>query len=226
MSALDVSQLTLSTMREEKVKPKLRGVSHFLGFSAALGGLGFLMLAPAEGAQYWAGVLYGVSLCVMFGSSALYHRPMWSQAARHRLRLVDHAGIFSLIAGTYTPLAVLSAHGHWSASLTVMWAGAMGGMLFVVFNTYANRALRAAVYVVLGLWAAPMVFGLHGVLGTSRTVLLLIGSAIYILGAAVYARRWPNPRPATFGYHEVFHVMVIISAAFHYAVVIGVQYGS
>jgi len=208
----------------EKVKPRLRGVSHLFGFFAALGACGFLLLAPAEGSQYAAGVLYGASLCLMFGCSSLYHRPTWSHQARDRLRKLDHAGIYVLIAGTYTPLAVRSAQGHWSASLTVMWAGAVLGMIFAVTWSYGPRALRAATYVVLGLMAAPMLIGLNEVIGTARVGWLLVGSAVYIAGAVVYARRWPNPRPDLFGYHEVFHVMVIIAAAFHFGVVLDLQY--
>ncbi len=143
--ALEVDALS------HKVKPKLRGVSHLFGFVASLGAVLFLGLAPAHGFQYAVGVLYGLSLCVMFGSSALYHRPTWSHEARARLRKVDHAGIFVLIAGTYTPLAVFSAQGRWSPSLTMMWSGALLGMVFAVAWSYAPRVLRAAVYVVLGL---------------------------------------------------------------------------
>ena len=208
----------------DKVKPRLRGVSHFFGFVLSLGATLFLALAPATGFQYLAGLVYGASLCLMFGASALYHRPTWSHRARQRLRRVDHSGIFALIAGTYTPLAVYSGHGHWSPSLSVMWVGAVVGMLFIIGWSHAHRALRAAVYVVLGLWATPMVIGLYGVIGASLTSLLLLGSFIYIAGAAVYARRWPNPRPDLFGYHEVFHVMVIASAALHFIVVLTLQY--
>jgi hemolysin III len=210
----------------QKVKPKLRGVAHLFGFVASLGATLFLAMAPAQGFQYLAGVLYGLSLCVMFGASSLYHRPTWSHAARQRLRKVDHAGIFALIAGTYTPLAVYSAHGGWSASLTVMWVGAVAGVVFVVGWSHAHRGLRAAVYVFLGLWATPMVVGLSGAIGSMLTAVLLAGSFVYIVGAVVYARRWPNPRPAIFGYHEVFHVMVIAAAALHFSVVLALQYRS
>ncbi len=208
----------------EKVKPRLRGVSHFFGFFLSVGATVFLAMAPATGFQYLAGVLYGASLCLMFGASALYHRPTWSHRARQRLRKVDHSGIFALIAGTYTPLAVYSAHGGWSGSLTVMWLGAIAGVIFMVGWSYAHRALRAGVYVVLGLWATPMVIGLYGVIGPTLTGLLLLGSLVYIVGAGVYARRWPNPRPELFGYHEVFHVMVIAAAALHFSVVLTLQY--
>lgn len=209
---------------EKKIKPKLRGVSHLFGFVAALGACVFLMMAPAQGLQYFAGLLYGASLCLMFGCSSLYHRPTWSPQARDRLRRIDHASIFTLIAGTYTPLAV-RATGGWSTSLTVMWGTALLGMIFVVIWTYAPRGLRAALYVVLGLLATPVLLKLHDVIGWPPALVLLVGSVVYIAGALVYARRWPNPRPEVFGYHEVFHVMVIVAAALHFGVVLNVQHG-
>lgn len=207
-----------------KVKPKLRGVFHLFGFFASLGGTFFLALAPAEGAQYLAGVVYGASLCLMFGLSALYHRPMWSHAARERLRRLDHAGIFALIAGTFTPVAVLQGRGAWTGWLTLMWGAALAGMVFLVAWTYAPRGLRAGVYVALGLLAVPVVLALPEVIGLTRLAGILVGAGIYIAGALVYARRWPNPRPSVFGYHEVFHLMVIAAAAAHYAVVLDLQY--
>ncbi len=208
----------------EKVKPRLRGVSHVFGFAAAVGGLVFLAMAPAEGFQYLSGVLYGLSLCLMFGLSGLYHRPNWSHAARMRLRKLDHAGIYGLIAGTTTPLAVMRAHGAWSTLLTVMWVVAILGMVFVVGWSHAPRALRAGLYVGVGIVGAPVLFGLSNVIGAGRVAGLVAGAVVYIAGAGVYARRWPNPRPSVFGYHEVFHVMVIIAAALHYGVVVDLQY--
>ncbi len=215
---------TAPTEQHEKVKPKMRGMSHFFGFVASVGATVFLLLAPATGSQYLAGVIYGLSMCLMFGSSALYHRPNWSHRARERLRRVDHAAIFTLIAGTTTPLAVYSAGGGWSLSLTVMWVGALLGMTFVIAFSHSHRGLRAAVYVVLGLLSTPLVLGLYASIGATRVAFLLLGAAVYIAGAAVYAKRWPNPRPLLFGYHEVFHVMVIIAAALHFGVVLDLQY--
>ena len=209
----------------EKVKPKLRGVSHVFGFVAAVGGFFFLAMAPAEGLQYWAGLVYGASLMLMFGLSGLYHRPMWTLSARAVLRRFDHVGIFFLIAGTFTPVATLYAGGHWSGWLTLVWGAAVFGMLFMVAFSHAHRALRAAVYVVMGLMATPVVLRLPGLIGVSPVVLLFAGAAIYIFGATVYARRWPNPDPRVFGYHEFFHIMVIIAAALHFAAVLDLQYG-
>lgn len=206
-----------------KVKPALRGVFHFLAFFAALGGVVELAMAPVSGWRWLAGVLYGLSLVSMLGLSALYHRPMWSHAMRAKLRLVDHCGIFFLIAGSYTPFAALVSPHDWTVGLLGMWGGAVAGIAHVFLNNHGNRALRAGVYVVLGLSSAPLVFSLPATIGWSQVLLLLAGAVVYIVGAGVYAKRWPNPKPSVFGYHEVFHVLVLVAAALHYAAVWSVQ---
>lgn len=209
---------------QEKVKPLMRGMAHFLGFFAALGGLGFLALAPATGAQHLAGVVYGVGQCVMLGLSALYHRPNWSHRARSVLRRFDHAGVFAQIGGTFTPVAVLRAHGTWDTWLTVMWVACAVGMFLMVVFSHMHRYVRAGIYVVVGLIAAPMLYTMPGLIGLTRVAILYLGAGIYILGAVVYAKRWPNPNPRVFGYHEFFHSMTLVAAGLHYAVVINLQY--
>ncbi len=207
----------------EKVKPRLRGTFHFFGFFISLFGLGELSIAPVEGWRYAAGLIFAGSLTLMLMLSAIYHRPNWSHAARNRLRMADHVGIFFLIAGTYTPFAAfLSPHAP-TPGLIGMWVGAFAGITYALVNSHGNRVIRASTYVVLGLCAAPMILGLPKDLGWIRTAMMLAGAAIYILGAAVYARRWPNPRPSVFGYHEIFHVMVLIAAGLHYSVVWSLQ---
>lgn len=207
----------------EKVKPKFRGSFHAFGFVASLFGLFELIIAPVEGWRYWSGIIYGVSLMSMLGLSALYHRPMWSHAARNRLRAVDHLGVFLLIAGSYTPMAALQSPDAVTPGLIGMWLGAVGGMVHAMINLHGSRIARAVVYVVLGLCASPMVYSLPPWIGLTRTLMLAAGAAIYIVGAAVYARRWPNPNPAVLGYHEVFHFLVLVSAGLHYAVIWTVQ---
>lgn len=208
----------------EKVKPALRGVFHFLAFFAALGGVVELAMAPVSGWRLVAGVLYGCSLAAMLGLSALYHRPMWSHAMRAKLRLVDHCGIFFLIAGSYTPFAALVAPNDWTPGLVGMWLGAFAGIAHVYVNDHGHRGLRAGIYVVLGLSAAPLVFSLPVHVGWPPVLLLLAGAVVYIAGAGVYAKRWPNPRPSVFGYHEVFHLLVLVAAALHFAAVWSVQH--
>ena len=206
-----------------KVKPRLRGTFHFFGFFAALFGFAELSIAPVEGFRYWAGLVFAGSLTLMLTLSWIYHRPMWSRAARNKLRMADHVGIFFLIAGSYTPFAAfLSPHAP-SWGLIGMWIGAAACITYALVNSHGNRIIRAATYVVLGLCAAPMILGLPKDIGWPKTAVMLIGSAIYILGAGVYARRWPNPKPSFFGYHEIFHVMVLIAAGLHYSVVWSLQ---
>jgi hemolysin III len=209
-----------------KVKPALRGVFHFLGFFLSLGGIAELAMAPVSGWRYVAGLIYGVSLSMMLGLSALYHRPMWTHAMRAKLRLVDHCGIFFLIAGSYTPFAALVKPDGATLGLVGMWVGAAAGIAHVFLNNHGNRVLRAAVYVVLGLSTSPLVLSLPPVIGWGRVGLLLAGAVLYITGAGVYAKRWPNPQPRIFGYHEVFHLFVLGAAGFHYAAIWSIQFQS
>lgn len=206
-----------------KVKPSLRGVIHLVAFVLSLGGLAALALAPVSGWRWAAGILYACSLSTMLGFSALYHRPTWSHRMRARLRLVDHCGIFFLIAGTYTPFAALVSPTQWTWGLVGMWGGALLGIGHALVNDHGHRGLRAGIYVVLGLSSAPLFLSLPGLIGWPRVIVLLVSAAIYIGGAGVYARRWPNPWPTVFGYHEVFHSLVVVAAAMHFAVVWRVQ---
>jgi hemolysin III len=205
------------------VKPRLRGVSHLFAFVAALGGCFFLALAPADGAKHTAGLVFGVSLVLMFGISATYHRPTWSRATYRRIQRFDHAAIYVLIAGTFTPLAVLDAANRWSVLLLwLMWGAALTGAALVLLGIFAPRGLRAALYVALGTVSFPVLLRLPGSIGWAKVAGLFFGAVLYALGAVVYARKWPNPKPMVFGYHELFHVMVIAAAAMHYAIILDV----
>lgn len=211
------------TNEKEDVKPKYRGTFHTWGFLVSLVGIYAMAVVPVTGWRFVSGIIYAVSLALMLGLSALYHKPMWSHEARSRLRMADHIGVFVLIAGTYTPLAALVSPHTWTYGLIGMWVGNIGGIAYASLNNYGPRWIRAGLYVVLGLCALPMLLSLPPTLGWPRVGLLLLSSAIYILGAAVYARRWPNPNPAVFGYHEVMHVMVLVCAAIQFGVLWTVQ---
>jgi hemolysin III len=211
---------------EVEVKPRLRGVSHAFAFVAALVGYGFLALAPAEGTRLLAGRVYGASLVLMFGISAMYHCPNWSPATAQRIQRFDHAAIYGLIAGTFTPIAVLDMEGGWgTALLWVMWAAALTGAGLALLGLSGPRGLRSVLYVVLGTVSFPMLLRLPDVIGLARVGWLAFGGVLYALGAGVYARRWPDPSPTVFGYHEVFHLMVIASATVHYVVILDVLWG-
>jgi hemolysin III len=203
-----------------RVKPRLRGVSHQYAFGvAAAAGAALVAFAPA-GEPRVAAAVYALSLCAMLGTSALYHRVDWSPARARLMRRLDHAMIFVLIAGTYTPFALLvlsEGFGRWI--LAVAWGGALAGVGLTVAWIDAPRWLTAAAYVALG-WVAvaafPQIVDRAGVAGAA---LLGVGGLLYTAGAVVYARQRPDPVPAVFGFHEVFHVFVLAAAAAHYIAV-------
>ncbi|WP_338870052.1 PAQR family membrane homeostasis protein TrhA [Myxococcus stipitatus] len=206
---------------EADVKPRLRGLSHAFAFVAALVGFFVLVAAPVQGVQRLADGIFGLSLVLMFGISGTYHVLTWGPEAHQRLRRMDHAAIYLLIAGTFTPLATLDAPGAWTQGLLwVMWGCALAGAGLSLAGISGTRGVRSGLYVLLGALAAPVMLRLPGVMGAGRATWLLVGGCVYALGAVVYARKWPDPIPAVFGYHEVFHVMVIAAAATHYAVLV------
>lgn len=203
------------------LKPRLRGVSHQWAFVAAVVlGAALVIAAPAGEATLAAGI-YAVSVAALFGTSALYHRITWSSAAARRwMRRLDHSMIFFLIAGTYTPFALLALDGTLAAViLVVVWAGALGGIVLKLAWIDAPKWLISGVYVALG-WVAVAAFPqLYEGLGITATAMVAGGGVLYTLGALVYATQRPDPSPRVFGYHEVFHVLVIAAAALQYAVV-------
>jgi len=202
------------------VKPRLRGLLHQYAFFASLPALLVLLLTSQTRRAVFAATVYGLSLVALFGTSALFHRVTWSIRARRWMGRLDHAMINVLIAGTFTPFGLLVFSGTFAtASLAFVWGGALGGILLHVLWIDAPKWLSAAVYLVLGwsgLTASPQ---LVSRVGWTPTALLLLGGALYSAGAAVYALRRPDPAPEVFGYHEVFHALVIAAAVTHYAVV-------
>jgi hemolysin III len=203
------------------LKPRLRGVSHQWAFVVSLLlGAGLVIAAP-DGESRLALAIYAVSVAALFGTSALYHRITWSSAAARRwMRRLDHSMIFFLIAGTYTPFALLALEGTISTViLIVVWAGAFGGVILKLAWLDAPKWLIAGVYIALG-WVALAAFPqLYEALGVTATGMVAAGGVLYTLGAVVYAMRRPDPAPTVFGYHEVFHLLVIAAAALQYAVV-------
>jgi hemolysin III len=162
-----------------------------------------------------------LSVAALFGTSALYHRITWgTQAARRWMRRLDHSMIFFLIAGTYTPFALLVLDGDLATViLIVVWAGALAGVLMKLVWIDAPKALVALTYIMLG-WVALAAFPamIEG-LGVTASTLVAVGGLLYTVGALVYAFQRPDPVPKVFGYHEVFHALVILAAALQYAVI-------
>jgi hemolysin III len=203
-----------------RVKPRLRGVSHQYAFFVSVPcGVG-LILAASAGRARLAAVVYAAAVSALLGTSALYHRITWQPSARRWMRRLDHSMIFVLIAGTYTPVALLALHGSLAdAVLVVLWAGALGGVVFKLLWVDAPKWLLAAVYVLLGLVSAAVFGQLPAAIGWLGVAGLACGGLLYTVGAIVYAAGRPDPVPAVFGYHEVFHALVLAAAALHYAVI-------
>jgi hemolysin III len=201
-------------------KPRLRGVFHEYAFFASLAcGVG-LILAASDGRARVAASIYAVAVSALFGTSALYHRVTWRPTARRWMRRLDHSMIFVLIAGTYTPVALLALRGTLASTiLIVVWAGALGGIVFKLLWIDAPKWLFAAVYVALGSVTAAILGELPATIGWLGAAGLGVGGLLYTVGAVVYASGRPDPAPRVFGYHEVFHVLVIAAAGLHYAVI-------
>jgi hemolysin III len=197
----------------ELSKPRLRGVFHQWGLVAAVPA-GIVLVAVADGARARvATAVYALAMASMLGASALYHRASWKTPGRRALaRRIDHAMIFVFIAGSYTPFALLSFQG-WVTEvvLVCVWTGAALGLIVNVAWIDAPKWVTAPAYLLVG-WvgviAAPQLFSEVGVAGA---VLIIVGGALYTLGALTYATHWPNPFPRTFGYHEVFHLLVVLA---------------
>ena len=203
-------------LHERLGQPRLRGVSHAYAFWAAAVTAALLIAFAPSGAPRVAALIYGGGLCALFGGSALYHRWRWDPRWRPLLRRIDHSTIFVFIAASYTPIALLVLHGTTQAIvLAGVWAGAVGGVLLSVCWIDAPRWLAAATYLALGWVAVIALPQLVTGLPVVPLVLLGAGGVLYSVGAVVYATGRPDPWPRTFGFHEVFHVFVIVAAAAH-----------
>jgi hemolysin III len=208
-----------SAVLPQLVKPRLRGVLHQYAFfvSVVLGAA--LVIAAPDGAKL-AATIYTFAVSGLLGTSALYHRVTWSKRARAWMRRLDHSMIFVLIAGTYTPFALLVLDGTLAeAILIVVWAGALGGIVLNLVWITAPRWLIAAVYLALGWVAVAAMPALADKLGATGVALLMGGGLLYTAGAVIYATKRPDPAPQVFGYHEIFHALVVAAAAAHFAVV-------
>lgn len=189
-------------------------------FAAVVAGV--VLVALADGyLERFAVWVYAAALAAMFGASALYHRFPWrTTAARLRARRLDHAMIFVFIAGTYTPIALLGFSGVTQTVVLVsVWAGAVFGMALNLAWIHAPRWLSAVAYLGVGWVGIIAIPQLFPALGVTASVLLIVGGALYTVGALMYAAAWPNPFPATFGFHEVFHVLVIAAAVTQFVAV-------
>jgi len=190
-------------------------VLHHYAFYASLVS-GALLVAAAPSRWTLVAFIYGASLSALLGVSALYHRVTWSVAGRRRMGRLDHSMINVLIAGTYTPFGVAAVSG---TLLAIIWVGAFVNIVLHVLWLDAPKWLSAITYVALGWVGVAALPSLVVTAGWAPTALLAAGGLVYSAGAIVYAMRRPDPVPAVFGYHEVFHALVLVAAVTHYAAV-------
>jgi hemolysin III len=201
-------------------KPRLRGVSHQWAFFVSLGAGSALVLAASGARAVIAMSIYAFSLSAMLGTSALYHRVTWTPEVRLWMRRLDHTMIFVFIAGTYTPFALLVMHGTLAnVVLIVVWATAVGGLVLNLVWITAPYWVTSVIYLSTGWVAVVSLPQLWNEIGPVGVGLIALGGILYSAGAVVYARRKPDPRPQVFGYHEIFHVLVIAAAAVQYVAV-------
>lgn len=201
-------------------RPRLRGVLHQIAFFAALPAAVVITLAAHSGVARVAAAAFALSVAAMFGVSSIFHRGSWTPAASRRLGRLDHAMIYALIAGTYAPIGLLVVQQSWRVPiLATVWGGACLAALAKLVLARPPIWLTPAISVGLG-WTAVLVLPqIIDRLGLVPALLLLGGGLAYTAGAVVYVRQRPNPAPATFGYHELFHALVIVAVACQYSTI-------
>lgn len=199
-----------------EIRPTWRGWIHAGTFPVAIVvGIALIILAQGAPAK-WAAAVFMASSLLLFGNSALYHRFDWGPRVKAVLKRIDHANILLLIAGTYTPLAVLALEpSKGTLLLYLVWSGALLGILFRVFWIGAPRWLYVALYLVLG-WAAVMYMVDLARANVAMTILVCVGGVLYTVGAVIYAMKKPNPWPGRFGFHEIFHVCTVLAFLCHW----------
>lgn len=202
-----------------RVKPRLRGVFHELGFYAALGTGVALDMTAQDGRPRAAAFVFSTCVALCFGASALYHRPTWTPRVRAWLARLDHAGVYLLIAGSYAPFGLIVMSKGWAIPvLAIVWSGALVAILFKLLWVQAPKWLSAAIGLMLG-WVGAVAFPQLLRLSPVAVVLVAASGILYSAGAVIYARRRPDPRPHVFGYHELFHLLTVAAAACQYVVV-------
>jgi hemolysin III len=203
-----------------RVKPRLRGVFHELGFYVALvvGPAAILTTEPGRGRV--AATIFSACVVACFGASALYHRPTWKPAARAWLARLDHAGVYLLIAGSYAPFGLLVMSKGWAVPvLAVIWGGAALAILLKLFWPRTPKWLSAAIGLTLG-WVGAAASSQLLKLPPAGLALVVAAGLLFTAGAVVYALRRPDPVPSLFGYHELFHVLTVAAVAAEYVAVV------
>jgi hemolysin III len=204
----------------EIARPLLRGLLHEVAFWFAIGAGGLLVFAADGARRQFAAAVFAASVAACFGASALYHRVTWRPNVRVWMRRIDHAGVYLMIAGTYTPVSLLALHGRWRpVVLGVVWTGAAAAIAVKFVWITAPRWVAAAFGIALGWIAVAAVPELIRNLHPVAFALLVAGGLAYTAGAIVYARGRPDPVPSVFGYHELFHALTIVGVACQYTAI-------
>jgi hemolysin III len=206
---------------EEEIVPPLRGVLHAYALAFALAAAIVLVTLARSGEARIAAAIYGVGLCALFAASATYHRWWGDPRWKPLLRRLDHSVIFVFIAASYTPVAVLVLSSTLALVVLVsVWVGALAGVVLTVAWTDTPRWLLAACYLAVGWVAIIALPQLIDAVGVAPLVLFAAGGVLYSLGALAYATQRPDPWPRTFGFHEVFHTLVVAAAVLHYVAIV------
>ena len=197
-------------------KPTWRGLIHAITFPLAIV-LGIVLIVVADGPNArWSSTVFVLSSLLLFGISATYHRFTWSERTRVLLKRFDHANIFLLIAGTYTPLSIMALPPEKGYLLLILvWSGALVGIGFRVFWIHAPRWAYVPLYVMLG-WAAVLYLGDLFAANVAMMVLVIVGGLAYTTGAVIYGMKKPNPVPGVFGFHEIFHTLTVVAFLCHW----------
>jgi hemolysin III len=200
------------------VKPKLRGVIHEIAFFVSLV-TGPALVLIARAGSHLSAALYSLAMSGLFGISALYHRPTWRPAVRRWLGRIDHSMIVIFTAATFTPIA-LATGTEWARTvLLIAWGGALLAICLQFLPFDMPKPVAVIPYLALGWLGVTLFPESWSRIGPAPPLLLFLGGALYTIGAVIYARRSPDPRPAVFGYHEVFHTLVVAAAYMHYGAV-------
>jgi hemolysin III len=205
---------------DHAVKPVLRGLSHFYGFFVSLP-VGALLVATApSGLATWTALVYAIGVSAMLGASTLLHRGKWTAEQDRVFTKLDHTGIYLLIAGTYTPISLIALSGAIRVIVfSAVWLGALVGTVLEWAWERPPRGWVTANYIALGWVALIALPQLWTSLGVAGFLLVFLGGISYTVGAVIHAARRPDPWPATFGYHEVFHVFVLVAMLLHFAAI-------
>jgi hemolysin III len=202
------------------VRPRLRGVSHLSMFPVAAGLAIPLVFIGRTATAFASAIVFGVGVTAMFAVSGFYHVITWTPSVRRRLARLDHATVYGLIAATYTPFGLLVLSGAWRITiLAIVWSGAAAAILLKLFWIDAPKWLSASIALALGWTGVAAMPEIAQRIGVGGLLFVAAGGLFYTAGGIVYALRRPNPLPGVFGYHEVFHALVIVAVGLQYAAI-------